>query len=129
MAFVAEDSGDSPEVQETLLPSLVFAGSGRVGIAFEVYGVSEGETLQVTLSGQRFRRSFLGRIAGLFGLGSPDSSVIEWQEPARDVENGRTLRFLTLDLSGMDRGQHQLVLTVRRSDGALASATREVRIR
>jgi hypothetical protein len=129
MAFVAADSGDSPEVQETLLPSLVFEASGRVGIAFEVYGVSEGETLQVTLSGQRFRRSFLGRIAGLFGLGSPDSSVIEWQEPARDVENGRTLRFLTLDLSGMDRGQHQLVLTVRRSDGTVASATREVRIR
>src|SRR5690606_25438024 len=82
---------------ERILPSADLSGRRAVGVYFEVYGASEDELLQVTLSaepveGQRGLLSRLGRLLGRGG-GPDEARDVNWSESVETPEEGRMSRY------------------------------------
>lgn len=114
-------------LEDALLPSTVIR-SGEVGIYFELYGVEQGETLDLHGSLQRPNPSWIQRIAGALGFGSDQTfSEVGWEEPA-STEAGRVSRYLLLDLSSVDEGEYELQITVSRGDGTSVTTERSIEI-
>jgi hypothetical protein len=113
---------------EGMLPSTDLSGRARVGVYFEVYGTNGEEPLRVSIAAERTNRSFLRRLTGALGLTSNGVVSVNWSETADASARNRSQRYVSLDLAGLEAGQHRLTLTVQRADGTTATSSRPIRI-
>jgi len=121
-------AGSGTDVLAAMLPSARLARSGSTGIYAELYGVDDGETVEVRLSAERVNRSFLRRLAGGLGLASDVVAEVEFRETIEAGGGAPPSLSFALDLSTLDPGDNLLTLTVEREDGSEASAKRLVHV-
>jgi hypothetical protein len=125
-----EEGGRS--LLDAMIPTTTLSGREPVGIYFEVYGVAEDEPLELVFSARPVPGppSLLGRVARALGLSSEPPPVrVEWLEEVRTPTPNLMPRYVAVDLSGFQEGEHRLVVEVTRHGGASASASRTIRIR
>jgi hypothetical protein len=111
---------------EALLPSTSLS-SPRVGVYFEIYGVTDGEPLQVSVLAVSAETSMVRRFTNLLRLTSDVALNVGWSEPATKFD-GRMERFVALDLRALQDGEYNLAVTVQRVDGASATSARSLRV-
>jgi hypothetical protein len=121
-----ETSGDS--LLDAMLPSTTLAKSQPVGLYFEVYGVRAGEQLRFAVSSAPTSVSLAQRLAGALRLRSDNGLDVSWTEPAQESAPGRMTRFLGVQLTNLEDGSHEILVTVTRADDSVASASRVVRV-
>lgn len=116
-------------IEDALLPSLVLPRDANVGLYFEVYGIENGESLDLTLTTEKTGAGLVTRIGRFFGLAADERAVeVAWSDPGS--ENARIARrFLNLDLAALDDGEQRITLTVNTADGREARVTRVVTLR
>jgi hypothetical protein len=115
-------------LEDALFPAATAPRDEPVGVYFEVYGASPDETLDVTLEAEKLNPSFFQRITRSLGLSSKTPFRLAWQEPV-EVEDGIAKRFIVIDGGALSGGEHELTVTVRRADGAIATVSRLARLR
>ena len=113
----------SDSVDQALLPSTTLT-SQRLGVYFELYGVDEDETLELTLSIERADRSWLGRIGSFFGVNRSSTLTVGWTEvTGRPREPGYVPRSAEVDLSGLDDGTYKLTIGVAGAGGVTLASS------
>jgi hypothetical protein len=116
-------------IEDALLPSLVLPRDANVGLYFEVYGIENGESLDLTLTTEKTGAGLFTRIGRLVGLAADERAVeVAWSDPG-SVNARIARRFLNLDLAALDDGEQRITLTVNTADGREARVTRVVTLR
>ncbi len=111
----------------------------RVAVAWEVYGLADGDTVDVSLRIVRHNdQGVVSRALSTIGIGrsaGADSLIVQWKEPrsgdrASSVDGGTTIRLrsLVLELSGLAAGSYSLEIVTARRGTATATARREFSI-
>jgi hypothetical protein len=111
---------------DALLPSTQLGSRTRVGVYFEVYGVSRDEPLRVGVSAERTNRSLLRRLTGALRLTTDATLDVNWQEAADTPAANLMTRYLAVDLGGLDDGDYRLTLRVERASGVAATSARVI---
>lgn len=101
----------------------------RIGLYWETYGVpAEGELLDVALTLERTNTPWLRRAAARVGLASRITPLrIRWRETP-DGEGGAAPRSVVVNVGALARGEYQVTLTVRGSDGTVATSRRHITV-
>jgi hypothetical protein len=113
---------------DAMLPFTTLSKIQPIGIYFEVYGVSAGERLQFAVAIAPSNLSLAQRLAGALRMRSEDGLDVSWLEAAETPTPGTMTRFVKLELANLAEGPHEILVTVTRADGTVASASRLVRI-
>jgi hypothetical protein len=113
-------------------------GANEIGVYWETYGVSPGDTVEVTVGIRREgAASIVDRVTSAVGVGSASSLVsASWTEPqpghaVRNVAGAIPIqmRSVVLDIRAVPIGTYVLEVSVRRRGGATARSSREFTIR
>jgi hypothetical protein len=102
----------------------------RIGLYWELYGAGPAAQLVTTsLTLSKNGKSFLGRVVGVFGIGSDKPPVsLEWTDvtiPARAFFP----RAVAVDLpDNLDDGRYRLTLTVRFEDGTAITLEKRLEV-
>lgn len=99
----------------------------EVGVYFELYGVSEEETVDVTLTLEPVR-GFFGRLLSALRVSPPHRIRTGWEEGMELVGLGTARRALRVDLASLTEGEYIFKLTLRTPDGEEVIATSEVEV-
>ncbi|MEX2374260.1 MAG: hypothetical protein WD942_01575 [Dehalococcoidia bacterium] len=128
--FVNEEPDSADEsVLASMLPTTDMSGRTSVGVYFEVYGVADGEALELSVEIDQTNRSFLGRLGGFFGIGSSQSYAVDWTESADASSTLVSPRYLEIRLDGLDEGQYEVRVSVTRgSGGTVATSARTISV-
>jgi hypothetical protein len=122
-----------------MLAGTAVGPGARLGVFWEAYGVSPGDTVQVSLrvTGARLP-GLLRRIGAAIGIGqpAPGTVTVGWQEPRADRGGSSSViagvpvqsRSVVLDVSSLPPGPYVLNLQVARRGAAPASATRTISV-
>ena len=125
---------DTPESLDDLVPQALATGSvpfgGRVGVAWEVYGLTGFEgALRFRLTLGREDRGFFRRAGEWLRLVEPEPPVVvAWTEGPPD-RPGPVLRRMDLDLAALDPGEYELRLELDLQGRTPVLARRMIRIR
>jgi hypothetical protein len=112
--------------------------AGRMGIYWESYGISSGDTVDITVSVTRpHERTAAEKLGALVGRGGPatDGITIAWREPS-STHSVTTIpgripiqgRVLNLDLSQVDPGYWTITVKMARPGKPGVSKDHEFRI-
>jgi hypothetical protein len=124
----ARFESDSLSLEEALLPSLALPARQRVGLYFEVYGLAKDDSVKFTLTSGKLDGSILQDLARFLRISPGETPIhVTWTDPAGEA--GISQRFFTLDPASLDKGDYRLTLTVRRSDGKEAAASKRITLR
>jgi hypothetical protein len=94
-----------------MLGSTVLEEGAALGVFWEVYDASEGESLTFEVTLEREAGGLVDRLVGLFPGGAREGrGRVRWTEPARGNHHPRGI---TLDLSDLRSGMYVLALSVR----------------
>lgn len=126
-------------LSDNMLGSIALDDPARVGIAWESYGFTPGDTVRVGIRVERVVEvGALRSLAMRVRLASdPRSSVrISWQEPdpsraGAALQSGNkaiVLRHLTIDVSRLDAGDYRATVDMERAGCKVSSNVREFRI-
>lgn len=86
------------------------AVSGRIGLYWEVYGLAPSEPIAMAVSVAPLHTGWLRRVGSWIGLAKQAHEVqLEWHEVA---EGGPIHRAVTLDVSSLDPGRYNIIVTV-----------------
>lgn len=98
-----------------------------VGLFWETYGVlAADQRFAVRISIEPIKEGFMRRAAAKLHLATPLSPTqMQWTERPSG-ENGIVSRSVTLNLSQLEPGRYEIVLTVRPPDGLPLVAKREI---
>ena len=100
----------------------------RVGLYWEVYGVSPGSDLATSVSVAPEKEGLLHRLAAAVGLAARRGRVLqEWHEAAQPG-HGTESRALVVDLAGLAAGPYRFEVTVSVGGGKPATSSRTVTI-
>jgi hypothetical protein len=111
---------------QAISPTTAVPPNGQTGVYFEVYGARDGEPLEFSLQVERVDRSFLDRLASVFGRSASTGTSVSWAEPAGLSDLGVTPHYVNLDLSRLQPGAYRLRLAVRRNDGNEVTSERTI---
>jgi len=128
LLFEPADSlpADLPEALARLHTGAVPAGR-RIGVYWEVYGLTPGEDVPTAVTVTPERRGLLTRIAAALGLASKSGAVrLEWHGPAPAAE--AVSRALVVDLGGLGAGRYRVDVTVSPPARAPATASGVMRV-
>lgn len=129
LLFELEDGLDESldAVAPRMLGSTKLAAERAVGVFWEVYGVTDKASLNVSLTVRSVDTGFVRRVGEALGLLSPQPpATIDWAE---SVESGGFLaKHLRLDLSDLPAGRYELEIRVDDGTGARTMATRRFEI-
>jgi hypothetical protein len=121
-----------PIEEVTLLPSNAVGSRDEIGVYLEIYGVTESESLDIGLSlaPVSVQPGFLQRIGRALGLweGLQGPRRLSWKEPVRLLMPGISTWQLSLDTRSLKPGTYQLAIEVRRTSGAIAISSTELRV-
>jgi hypothetical protein len=104
-----------------------FSRNELLGLFWETYGVhAEGERFAVSISIERIKEGFMRRTAQKLHLATPFSPMkLNWTERP-DQADGIASRSVSLNLSQLEPGRYEIVLTVTPPDGLPLVARREI---
>lgn len=123
---------DPPDSFEEALPVMLPTTSIHVGdaftVAWEVYGLQEGETAEVTIGIGDSETGFLERVGGFLGLTSDDRPVVmTWEEAAPD--DRRTIfRSINLAIPELEPAVYELRLEVDVRGREAMVSSRKIRV-
>lgn len=120
---------DTAAIEESLLPFRKFTRDQPVGVYLEAYGLRPGEHVDVTLTLGEQGVGVFGKIGRFLHLSSgPQPVKVTWRGQASDVQGstGPTPLFVTVDLKNVSSGDRRMVVEVKRSDGRVARAVRNI---
>jgi hypothetical protein len=133
LIFHAEDG--APEsvgaALERAVPGDTLYRERPIGVYWETYGVAEqGEALDVAVTVERIDRSWLRGVRQKLKLSDPDSPLrLHWSD-VRPSESGEALsRAISLRLANLEPGKYRITMSLSRTDGVAAGASREVELR
>jgi hypothetical protein len=107
-------------------PSSSVAEGTPQRLFWEVYGLAAGDSITYTMSARELSRSVATRIGRFLGVtGAEQGSSVQWQEVTSDAE-AIAPRSITLDLSALTRGAHELQLEIVVKGQNPVRVTREV---
>lgn len=118
---------DRLSLADAILPSATVQPTG-VGVYVEAYGVEDGETMEVRMALETTERGFLGRLGGLFGLGSDAAVEISWSETVSLANEPYAPLFVVVDMSGLADGEYTLSIRIDVDPERRASTSRPVRL-
>ena len=134
--------GDAPATVEDALgvmfPSGTVPEGVKLGLFWEVYGLREGEPVDVELRVESEAEGLLRRLGGLTGLMTTDAAVnIRWRLPGPGgqgtpfVEDGVRVQshVLAIDGRSLKRGRHTMTLKFTRPGAPSATTIREFEVR
>jgi hypothetical protein len=116
---------------ERAIPGDTLYRERPIGVYWETYGVAEqGEALDVAVTVERIDRSWLRGVRQKLKLSDPDSPLrLHWSD-VRPSESGEALsRAISLRLANLEPGKYRITMTLSRTDGVSAGASREVELR
>ena len=100
--------------------------TGEISIYWEVYGVEEGQPVQISISLVGGGRGILTRILrGVGILADTGATEVSWTETASASTHPMAL---ALDISRLDAGDYELRIDVSDSDGRAATTIRTFRL-
>jgi hypothetical protein len=126
--FLSAESFDHPltldEALSEVLPTVRFEGRAQVRLAWEVYGIPQGEQLRVTLGLERAERSLVRRIGEFFRVIEPAEPItIRWDDAPLETP-GVVFRTLDLGFPDLEPGRYDLFLEVTVPGSAEPAVTR-----
>lgn len=120
---------EAAAVEQALLPSTTVR-PGPVGVYFELYGIEQDRSIDLTLSVRRTDRSLLGRIGAFLGIDADGRLAVAWTEPAdRPSDAGFLPRFTEVDLGGFEPGTYRLEISATLDDGSAMTASVPITLR
>ena len=134
--------GDAPATIADALPLMFPSGivpeNVKLGLFWEVYGLREGEPVDVEFRVETEAEGFLRRLGGLTGLMASDAAVnIRWRLPGPGgqgvpfVEDGVRVQshVLAIDSRSLKRGRYMMTLRFTRPGAPSAASIREFEVR
>lgn len=122
------------DVEARLLPSTTLRDAPAVGVYWESYGFSDGDSVETELHVERLDQpGIVERISVALGRngGEMSGTRVRWKEPGpgqRVSENGARAaihsHYLSLSTANLRPGDYALTITVRSARGQLASRYR-----
>ncbi|MDE2654581.1 MAG: hypothetical protein OXI71_12310 [Gemmatimonadota bacterium] len=114
------------EAVDAMLPQPWIASANEVIAYWEVYGLRQGQPMQVAVAMAREGAGVVTRVLRtLAGRSDTPAPVVSWTEEASGPAHPVSL---TLDLGALDAGNYDLTIEVTGPDGAAATAIRRFRI-
>ncbi|MGE5143340.1 MAG: hypothetical protein ACM3OA_07895, partial [Acidobacteriota bacterium] len=119
--------GDLSAVLSLAHGSATVAAGGRIGVYWEVYGLTPGEPVETQLSVTPRHAGLLHRVGSWFGLGKRSRETeLAWHESA-DPETGVIHRAVIVDVSSLDPGRYGVSVTIA-ARGRNVTTARELEI-
>lgn len=116
---------DLDEIAPLIFGTLKFRRSRATGVFWEIYGLGEGEEINVSVVVEA-QVGALRRIASIFGLGARRTPVqLGWREALDDADRDVVARALHLGIGALPAGKYSVLITVDRGDGVVARASRD----
>lgn len=113
------------EAVDAMLPQPWIASANEVIAYWEVYGLRQGQPIQVAVAMAREGAGVVTRVfRTLAGRSDTPAPVVSWTEEASGPAHPVSL---TLDLGALDAGSYDLTIEVTGPDGAAATAIRRFR--
>ena len=98
----------------------------EVSVYWEIYGVEEGQPLQIAVSLPGGERGLLTRMLRRIGIrADAGATEVAWTEPATASVHPMAL---SLDVSNLEAGDYELRIGVTAADGSTATTTRTFRL-
>lgn len=114
------------EALALMLGKTTFAPIDEISIYWEVYGVEEGQHLEVTMSLVGGGRGLFTRVLRGIGIaGDTGAAQVSWTEPAPASVHPMAL---TVDTSGLRAGDYEVKIDVAGPDGGTATTVRMFRM-
>ena len=114
------------EAVDAMLPQPRIASADEMVAYWEVYGLGEGQPMQVSVSMAREGAGVVTRVMRtLTGRSDPPAPVVSWTEEATGPTHPMAL---TLDVEALDEGGYELMIEVSGPDGSVASTVRRFRV-
>ena len=114
------------EAARAMLPRLWIGSSEELVVYWEVYGLEEGQPLDMSVSIQREGAALVMRVLrSLTGRSDAPATVISWTEEA----TGPTHRMsLAIQVDALDAGPHHLTIEATGPDGTAATSIRRFEV-
>ena len=123
---VSELPASRQEAVDSMLPQPWIASASEVVAYWEVYGLEEGQPMQVSVAMAREGAGVVTRVLRtLAGRSDAPAPVVTWTEEASGPTHPMSL---TLDIEALDEGSYELTIEVAGTDGAAATAIRRFRV-
>ena len=114
------------EAVAAMLPQPWVGFANRAVTYWEVYGLGDGEMMEVSVQLQREGRGLLTRVLGTLGGGTGEAATeVSWTEP---VTGPLHAMAMTVDISEIEAGDYDLRIRVTGPDGSAATTVRRVRL-
>jgi hypothetical protein len=124
---------------EEMLPSTTLVGARRIGVYWEAYGLADTDSLDLSVRVVRKRVGFLQVLGGMLRLQGSTSTLvaIKWRDSGRPAQRtidgarpGAVRPFsVALDLSSLESGHYDLIVSVTRRGRGGAESAREFEVR
>ena len=119
--------GDLSAVLSLAHGSATVAAGGRIGLYWEVYGLTPGEPVETQVSVTPRHTGLLRRVGSWFGLGKRSRETeLSWHE-STDPETGMIHRAVIVDVSSLDPGRYGVSVTIA-ARGRNVTTARELEI-
>ena len=123
---VTELPATRQEAVDSMLPQPWIASANQVIAYWEVYGLQEGQPMQVSVAMAREGAGVVTRVLRtLAGRSDAPAPVVTWTEEASGSTHAMSL---TLDIGALDEGSYELTIEVAGPDGSTAGTTRAFRV-
>lgn len=130
--LILNGGGENPETLAEALPSAMAAiripAGERFKVAWEVYGLTIGETAQVRIGIDAGGLSLLQRAGRFFRVLEPDNPVVmSWEEAGPDVL-GTVFRSVELNLPDVEPGDYTLTVEIQLAGREAMTVGRKITI-
>jgi hypothetical protein len=107
-------------------PNMTFDRAEPVGLFWEVYGLTRGDSVSYTVSAVEGRRSAITNVARFIGIvGAERSTSVQWKEYVSS-DAASPARNIAIDISALTRGGYTLRLEVVVPGQELVQISREI---
>ena len=114
------------EALALMLGKTTLASADEVSIYWEIYGVEEGQPIQIVVSLPGGERGLLTRMLRRIGIRAEEGAAeVAWTEPATGSVHPMAL---SLGVSNLEAGDYELRIAIMAADGRTATTTRTFRL-